>query len=101
MSATRAWRTVPSVSSTNANAATTGYSGDWGCYPFQPSGVVYASDRSNGLFVFKPKATTELYGVATPGTGGAAPELHTFGAAFLGNGNFALEVENTPPGTRT
>jgi len=29
----------------------TGFNGAWGCYPFQPSGVIYVSDRQRGLFV--------------------------------------------------
>jgi choice-of-anchor B domain-containing protein len=28
-----------------------GFSGAWGCYPFAPSGFVYISDRTRGLFV--------------------------------------------------
>ena len=28
--------------------------GAFGCYPFQPSGAVYVSDRTDGLFVFRP-----------------------------------------------
>lgn len=28
-----------------------GFNGAWGCYPFSPSGHIYVSDRSRGLFV--------------------------------------------------
>ncbi len=77
---------------------TAGFEGAWGCYPYQPSGNVYVSDLQNGLYVLRPKSATEAYGQATPGTGGVAPELHTFGSAYLGNTNFALECENAAAG---
>lgn len=42
------------VGSYDTNALTgTGYEGAWGCYPFAPSGIVYISDRSNGLYVLE------------------------------------------------
>lgn len=34
--------------------ASGGYNGQWGCYPYQPSGVVYCSDRSTGLYIVRP-----------------------------------------------
>ncbi|MBL8900739.1 MAG: choice-of-anchor B family protein [Planctomycetes bacterium] len=34
--------------------ASGGYNGNWGCYPYQPSGVVYVSDRSTGLYILRP-----------------------------------------------
>lgn len=34
-----------------------GYSGAWGCFPFLPSGNVYISDRSTGLYVLRPHLT--------------------------------------------
>ncbi|HEU4419634.1 MAG TPA: hypothetical protein VFT55_11900, partial [Planctomycetota bacterium] len=34
-----------------------GFSGAWGCFPFLPSGNVYISDRSTGLYVLKPILT--------------------------------------------
>ncbi|MGB3967306.1 MAG: choice-of-anchor B family protein, partial [Planctomycetota bacterium] len=37
--------------------ASGGFSGAWGCFPFLPSGNVYISDRSTGLFVLKPSLT--------------------------------------------
>ena len=30
-----------------------GYEGAWGCYPFSPSGVVYISDREEGLHIIR------------------------------------------------
>lgn len=37
--------------------ASGGYSGAWGCFPFLPSGNVYISDRSTGLYVLRPHLT--------------------------------------------
>lgn len=37
--------------------ATGGFNGAWGCYPFQPSGNVYISDISTGLYILKPQIT--------------------------------------------
>lgn len=34
---------------------TNGFKGTWGAYPYLPSGLVLASDRSKGLFVLQPK----------------------------------------------
>jgi choice-of-anchor B domain-containing protein len=34
-----------------------GYSGAWGCFPYLPSGNVYISDRSTGLYVLRPQLT--------------------------------------------
>ncbi|MBK9384173.1 MAG: choice-of-anchor B family protein [Planctomycetes bacterium] len=31
-----------------------GYNGQWGCYPYQPSGAIYCSDRSTGLYIVRP-----------------------------------------------
>jgi len=39
--------TQPSIEPGSNN----GFKGAWGCYPFSPSGFVYISDRSRGLFV--------------------------------------------------
>lgn len=30
-----------------------GFDGAWGVYPFTPSGAIYVSDRTNGLFIFQ------------------------------------------------
>jgi choice-of-anchor B domain-containing protein len=37
--------------------ASGGYSGAWGCFPFLPSGNVFISDRSTGLYVLRPHLT--------------------------------------------
>jgi choice-of-anchor B domain-containing protein len=81
----------------DTNACTSGYCGNWGCYAFQPSGVIYASDITNGLFILKPKASATRYGTGTAGTGGVTPRAHLFGAAWLGNANFALELSHGRP----
>ncbi len=38
---------------TYENTSYSGYNGVWGVYPYFPSGVIIASDRSNGLFVLE------------------------------------------------
>ena len=42
-------------------ASSGGFSGSWGAYPFLPSGLVLASDRSEGLFVLQPSYTRGSY----------------------------------------
>ena len=81
----------------DTNASSSGFDGAWGCYPFQPSGVVYMSDQSNGLMVIDPLSRAESYGTAAAGTGGVAPTMHTYGASYLGNANFAVEVADAQP----
>ena len=38
-----------------------GFDGSWGAYPFLPSGLILASDISNGLFILKPTYTRASY----------------------------------------
>ena len=38
-----------------------GFSGNWGAYPFLPSGLVLASDINNGLFVLEPTYIRAAY----------------------------------------
>ena len=38
---------------TSPYAPGSGYEGAWGCYPFSPSGVVYISDRGEGLHILR------------------------------------------------
>lgn len=40
---------------------TTNYDGCWGAYPFLPSGIVLATDRSEGLFVLGPQYNQAAY----------------------------------------
>ncbi|MEM7204929.1 MAG: choice-of-anchor B family protein [Planctomycetota bacterium] len=75
----------------------TAFTGNWGCYPFQPSGTIYLSDMQNGLYCVDAKARSVRFGNDTPGTGGVAPSIHAFGAAYKGNSNFALEMEDAQP----
>lgn len=37
--------------------ASGGFNGAWGVYPFQPSGNVYISDMSTGLYIVRPQIT--------------------------------------------
>ncbi len=73
-----------------------GYNGAWGCYPFQPSGVVYITDIENGLYVLKPASSAERYGPTTTGSAGATPQIYAFGSAYAGNASFKLEVDGAP-----
>ena len=45
---------VVEVGAYDTHSGTSGFSGCWGAYPFLPSGLLLASDRSHGLFVFNP-----------------------------------------------
>lgn len=74
--------------------SSSGYSGHWGCYCFQPSGIVYASSGSTGLLVLKPRATAIRYGTGTAGTGNVVPRIHTIGSAYIGNSKFQLGVRD-------
>ena len=74
-----------------------GFTGAWGCYPFQPSGVIYVSDRTNGLFLIDTLASSGRYGAGTAGAGGASPSIHTFGSAYFSNQNFKIELEDAAP----
>lgn len=49
------------VGAYDTNAGTSGFAGCWGAYPFLPSGLVLASDRDNGLFVFNPNYVAANY----------------------------------------
>ncbi len=77
------------------SGASSGFNGLWGIFAVQPSGAVYGSDRTRGLFVFAPKCALRRYGAATPGA--FTPELHTLGAAWLGNARFRLEAAAANP----
>ena len=79
---------------------TGGFNGAWGVYPFQPSGVVYLSDMRSGLVVIKPDASARTYGDDTPGSNASTPRLRAVGAPFLGNANYALEIDGIPANGR-
>ncbi|GEM_PF-5716173 len=75
-----------------------GYNGDWGVYALNPSGNVFVSDITSGLYIVKMIGTGKLYGKATPPSATKpAPEIHQFGAPYLGNRFFAIEAENLVP----
>lgn len=74
--------------------SSSGYNGNWGCYPFARSGIQYVSDRSTGLYLVKPLASARRYGAGTKGTNGKVPHLHLKGAAWLGNTSFAMGVRD-------
>ncbi|MEM9886009.1 MAG: choice-of-anchor B family protein [Bacteroidota bacterium] len=52
----------------------TGFSGAWGATPFLPSGLIFVSDRSSGLFVVKPNYVRAAYleGIVTNADNGNA-----------------------------
>ena len=66
------------------------YRGCWGCYPFQPSGVIYLTDMQSGFWIVQPTAGVPLsYGAGAAGTGGLVPMLeHAGGPLKVGNANF-------------
>ena len=78
----------------NYTGSSSGYNGHWGCYCFQPSGIVYAADISRGLLVLKPKSTSVRYGKGTAGTGSKVPYAHTIGCGYLGNSAMKLAVRD-------
>ena len=68
------------------------YKGDWGCYPFQPSGAVYVTDMQTGFWILEPTCgVPRHYGKPTAGKGGFVPALdYSGGYAKVGNQGFAL-----------
>jgi choice-of-anchor B domain-containing protein len=69
------------------------YHGDWGCYPFQPSGVIYLSDMQRGFHIVEPTCgVPNVYGAGTAGTGGIVPAIDFAGGfARVGNATFAAK----------
>jgi choice-of-anchor B domain-containing protein len=58
------------------------YHGNWGCYPFQPSGKIYLSDMQTGFHIVEPTCGVPLqYGTGTPGTAGKTPAID-YGGGF-------------------
>lgn len=55
------------------------YHGQWGCYPFFPSGNVFALDRFNGAFILR----TPLYGGPYIEFGPAPPALTCLGTTIV------------------
>lgn len=79
------------------------YYGDWGCYPFQPSGVIYLSDMQSGFWIVEPTCGVPLhYGAATAGAAGIEPRLDfDGGAAKVGNTTFALVADRLVGGAQS
>ena len=55
------------------------YAGQWGCYPFFPSGNVFALDRRNGAFIL----STPLYGGPLIGLDVSLPATACMGSTVL------------------
>ncbi len=57
---------------TYAQGAGNGFNGDWGVYPYLPSGILVVSDINNGLFVLNPTYTRACYleGIVTDSISG-------------------------------
>lgn len=88
------------IASYDTNVRTgNGYTGCWGCYPFQPSGAVYLADMEYGLFVVEPTCGVPVqYGIGTAGTGGKTPAVdYAGGFAQVGRATFQLECTDMAP----
>lgn len=64
---------------------TIGYDGDWGTYPFFPSGTIICSDISKGLFILQPHYAKASYleGIVTDASNGNP--LNDVGVQIVGN----------------
>ncbi|MGH7149367.1 MAG: LVIVD repeat-containing protein [Planctomycetota bacterium] len=75
----------------------------WGSYPFQPSGVIYATDipPAGGLRILRLSCgVPRRYGAGTAGSGGFVPEIDWDGGhARVGNPTFRLEARRLLGGT--
>jgi choice-of-anchor B domain-containing protein len=74
-------------------AQTTSYDGCWGAYPFLNSGLLLATDISEGLFVLQPNYQQAAYleGVVTDFNSG----LPVAGASIQIQGNVQIDPSNT------
>lgn len=78
------------------------YNGVWAVYPFQPSGVVYASDMETGLYLFR-FATSIIEGTVSEAGSGAPIAAATVREPATGKtatsdaaGNYRLYVDDGP-----
>lgn len=58
--------TYPQGGANTGNYGSGAYNGNWGAYPYLPSGLIVASDMQNGILILNPAAaytTTTLYPV--------------------------------------
>ena len=87
------------LASYDTSASTTGYNGSWGCYPFQDSGVIYMSDRNNGLIMLQVDCGhMNRYGKPTAPTGHATPHIGFEGAApKVGASKLELRISGLQP----
>ena len=87
---------------TNAAGAGTGFTGMWGVYPFADSGVVYGSDRDNGLHLFQiDVGHLNRYGQGTPPAGRPAPRaVQERATPRVGASGFELHVSGLTAGAR-
>jgi choice-of-anchor B domain-containing protein len=83
----------------DTSTTTSGYNGSWGCYPFQDSGVVYSTDRDNGLFVVQIDCgNLHRYGRGTAPQNHAVPRLSFDGGTpRLGVSQLALRIGGLQP----
>jgi choice-of-anchor B domain-containing protein len=83
---------------TSAFGANAGFEGAWGVYPFADSGVVYASDRAEGLYLLQVEVGHfNRYGRPTRG-GSRTPRLEPEGATpRVGAASLQLRVEGLAP----
>lgn len=72
----------------------TGYFGNWGVYPFLPSGNIIASDMKNGLFVFKVDTVSGIpeQNIASK------PEISVFPNPF--QADYSVLLKNLKPYSR-
>ncbi|MEE2887343.1 MAG: choice-of-anchor B family protein [Planctomycetota bacterium] len=92
--------TKPSkLASFDSNKNISGYTGMWGCYPFQDSGIVYGSDRDNGLQIMQILcAHMNRYGSGTAPATHAIPRIEFDGAApRVGASGLELHVSGLQP----
>ncbi|MCA8957876.1 MAG: choice-of-anchor B family protein [Planctomycetes bacterium] len=86
----------------DTSTVASGYAGCWGIYPFSESGLVYASDMQNGLFVFRVECGhLNRYEVGTKGSNNLVPRARFDGATPKVNASgLQLVVENLKPNAR-
>lgn len=79
--------------------SSTGYYGTWGVFPFQDSGVIYASDMQGGFFTIQfDCGHMNRFGPWTEGNGGARPQARFDGATpRVGASTLRLEIEQLTP----
>lgn len=83
---------------TSAFGANAGFEGTWGVYPFADSGVVYATDRAEGLYLLRVDVGHfNRYGRATSGAG-RTPRLEPEGATpRVGAAGFEVRIDGLVP----